>query len=190
MRAFYKNSQVFWRKVKMPSTLIVYSSVDGHTKKICDKIEMTISKSDQVDAMSIDDALNKDLTTYDKIIIGASIRYGRHSAKVYEFIEKKKNTLNKKKSAFFSVNVVARKPEKSTPETNPYIRKFLKKSSWVPKKLGVFAGKIDYPKLGFINKSVIRLIMFITSGPTNINNTYEFTDWHNVKKFINEFDEM
>ena len=60
MRAFYKNSQVFWRKVKMPSTLIVYSSVDGHTKKICDKIEMTISKSDQVDAMSIDDALNRE----------------------------------------------------------------------------------------------------------------------------------
>ena len=80
--------------------------------------------------------------------------------------------------------------EKNTPDTNPYIIKFLKKSEWQPKKLGVFAGKIDYPRLSFINKIVIRLIMFITKGPTNTNNTYEFTDWQRVKKFINEFDEM
>ena len=32
--------------------------------------------------------------------------------------------------------------------------------------------------------------MFITSGPTNTNNTYEFTDWQSVKKFIKEFDEI
>ena len=96
----------------------------------------------------------------------------------------------KKKNAFFSVNVVARKSDKNTPETNPYIKKFLKKTNWKPKKIGVFAGKIDYPKLGFVNKNVIRLIMFITNGPTNVNNVYEFTDWQSVKKFVNEFDKM
>ena len=32
--------------------------------------------------------------------------------------------------------------------------------------------------------------MFITGGPTNTRNTYEFTDWHSVKKFIKEFDEI
>ena len=138
----------------------------------------------------MNDAFYKEIEKYEKIIIGASIRYGRHNPKVYKFIQNNKNILDRKKSAFFSVNVVARKPEKNTPDTNPYIRKFLKKSNWHPKKLGVFAGKIDYPKLGFINKNVIRFIMFITSGPTNINNTYEFTDWQRVKKFIREFDEI
>ena len=32
--------------------------------------------------------------------------------------------------------------------------------------------------------------MLITSGPTNTDNVYEFTDWDSVKKFISEFDEM
>ncbi len=32
--------------------------------------------------------------------------------------------------------------------------------------------------------------MFVTNGPTNINNTYEFTDWQSVKKFTREFDKM
>ena len=172
------------------NSLIIYSTTDGQTKKICEIIKKNSINKNLFEVISLEEAFQKDIEKYDKIIIGASIRYGRHSTKVYEFIEKKKSILNKKKSAFFSVNVVARKPEKSTPETNPYIRKFLKKSSWVPKKLGVFAGKIDYPRLGFINRNVIRLIMLITKGPTDIKNTYEFTDWQKVKKFTTEFDKM
>ena len=32
--------------------------------------------------------------------------------------------------------------------------------------------------------------MLITKGPTDIKNTYEFTDWQKVKKFTTEFDKM
>tara|TARA_B100000609_G_C16916470_1_gene282053 strand:- start:38 stop:559 length:522 start_codon:yes stop_codon:yes gene_type:complete len=171
-------------------SLIIYSTTDGQTKKICEEIMNYSSYRNSYEIISLEEAFNKEIEKYDQIIIGASIRYGAHSPRVYKFIKNNKDILNKKKSAFFSVNVVARKPEKSTPDTNPYIRKFLKKSSWQPKKLGVFAGKIDYPKLGFFNRNVIRLIMFITRGPTNTNNVYEFTDWDSVKKFTSEFDEM
>lgn len=172
------------------NSLIIYSSTDGQTKKICESIKDNSVNKSSYEVISLNDAFYKEIEKYDQIIIGASIRYGRHSPKVYEFIKNNKNILENKKTAFFSVNVVARKPEKSTPETNPYIRKFLKKSSWQPKKVEVFAGKIDYPRLGFINRNVIRLIMLITKGPTDIKNTYEFTDWQKVKKFTTEFDKM
>ena len=172
------------------NSLIIYSSTDGQTKKICEVIkEYSVNKS-SYEIISLDEAFQIEVEQYDRIIIGASIRYGRHNPRIYEFIQYNKNVLDKKKSAFFSVNVVARKPDKNTPDTNPYIKKFLKKTSWKPSKLGVFAGKIDYPRLSFINKNVIRFIMLITSGPTNTNNSYEFTDWQNVKKFIMEFDKI
>ena len=172
------------------NSLLIYSSTDGQTKKICEVIKENSVNKNSYEILPLDEAFSKKIDNYNQIIIGASIRYGKHSSKVYKFININKDILNKTKSAFFSVNVVARKQEKSTPETNPYIKKFLKKTSWKPKKLGVFAGKIDYPKLNFINKNVIRFIMFITNGPTNISNTYEFTDWNGVKKFISEFDKM
>ena len=172
------------------NSLIIYSTTDGQTKKICETLKEHSIDKNFYEIISLEEAFNKEIKKYEKIIIGASIRYGRHNPKIYEFIKMNKEVLEKKKSAFFSVNVVARKSEKNTPDTNPYIMKFLKKSEWQPKKLGVFAGKIDYPRLSFINKIAIRLIMFITKGPTNTNNTYEFTDWQRVKKFINEFDEM
>ena len=170
--------------------LIIYSSTDGHTKKICETIKENLPSGNKFKLISLDEALYFNLEKCEKIIIGASIRYGRHNKKVLDFIIKNKNILDLKKTAFFSVNVVARKEEKSTPETNPYVLNFLKETNWKPNKLSVFAGKVDYPNYNFINKIVIRFIMMITKGPTDINNSYEFTNWENVRKFAKELEKF
>jgi menaquinone-dependent protoporphyrinogen oxidase len=98
-----------------------------------------------------------------------------------------KEFLESKKTAFFSVNAVARKDNKNTPESNPYILKFLKQTNWKPDYVEVFAGKINYPKYNLIDKYIIRFIMWITKGPTNIKNVYEFTDWAKVDNFASKF---
>ncbi|MDC1376933.1 menaquinone-dependent protoporphyrinogen IX dehydrogenase [Gammaproteobacteria bacterium] len=167
----------------MKSTLIIYSTTDGQTLEICKKIFSKLNVSESSNIIHISKAEGLDLNQFDKIIIGASIRYGKHKPELYEFIKKNVACLEAKENAFFSVNVVARKPEKNTPETNPYMQKFLELSPWSPKKLAVFAGKIDYPKYKFIDKHMIRLIMWITNGPTDVKNTYEFTDWNGVDEF-------
>ena len=170
----------------MPHILIIYSSTDGHTKTICERISDFLNNKNEIKIMSLNEATKFDLSTFNKIIIGASIRYGKHSKKLYEFITSNKNLLDQKQSVFFSVNVVARKPEKSSPETNPYIKKFLKISNWRPKKIEVFAGRVDYPNYGFLDKYVIKFIMFLTNGPTDTSQSYEFTDWSKVDEFAKE----
>tara|TARA_B100000965_G_C19516316_1_gene724371 strand:- start:160 stop:687 length:528 start_codon:yes stop_codon:yes gene_type:complete len=170
----------------MPVSLIIYSSTDGHTKIICERITNFLNEGNETKIASLDEATKLDLSEFNKIIIGASIRYGRHSNELYKFIEINKNILDQKESIFFSVNVVARKPEKNSPDTNPYIKKFLKISKWKPKKIGVFAGKVDYPKYGFFDKYIIKLIMYITNGPTDTSQSYEFTDWSKVEDFARE----
>ena len=167
----------------MSRSLIIYSSTDGHTKKICNRILSFSNKENPPEIISLIEATKFDLSKFDKILIGASIRYGRHSKELYKFIELNKDILNQIESIFFSVNVVARKPEKNTSVTNPYINKFLKISKWKPKKIEVFAGKVDYPKYGLIDKYIIKLIMFITKGPTDTSKSYEFTDWGKVDDF-------
>ena len=167
----------------MKSTLIIYSSTDGQTKKICSRIQDCLGNDFYSNIMPMKEVAEDDLKKFDRIIIGASIRYGKHKKELYEFIDLHLDELAKKDNAFFSVNVVARKPEKNTPDTNPYMKKFLLQTSWEPKNLAVFAGKIDYPKYNFIDKQMIRLIMWITKGTTNTNGTYEFTDWDKVDSF-------
>ena len=170
----------------MSGSLIIYSSTDGQTKAICEKIKKFSKNSDSIKLISLEEANDFNLQPYEDIIIGASIRYGKHNKNLYKFISSNKKTLEKKRSAFFSVNVVARKPEKNTPETNPYMKKFLKISNWKPDKLGVFAGKVNYPNYGFFDKYIIRLIMFITKGPTDTSKSFEFTDWSKVEDFARE----
>ena len=170
----------------MPNTIIIYSSTDGHTKTICRRLTNFLKDGNEIKIISLDEAKKFKLSEFNKIIIGASIRYGKHSKELYKFVNSNKDILNQKQSVFFSVNVVARKPEKSMPETNPYIKKFLKISKWKPKKIGVFAGKVDYPNYGFFDKYIIKLIMFITNGPTDTSQSYEFTDWSKVDEFAKE----
>ena len=170
----------------MSGSLIIYSSTDGQTKIICEKIKNFSKNSESIKLISLEEAGDFNLQSYENIIIGASIRYGKHNKNLYKFISSNKEILEKKRSAFFSVNVVARKSEKNTPETNPYMKKFLKISNWKPDKLGVFAGKVNYPNYSFFDKYIIRLIMFMTKGPTDISKSFEFTDWSKVEDFARE----
>ena len=88
------------------------------------------------------------------------------------------------------MNVVARKPEKNKPETNPYLQKFLKQISWNPKKLAVFAGKIEYQKYRFLDRLMIRLIRWMTKGPTDSKTNIEYTNWNQVEDFGRVISEM
>lgn len=168
----------------MKKKLILYSTTDGQTLKICERIKTIVSS--EIDIVSIDNIKSIKLDLYDLIILGASIRYGKHKLEVSNFVLNNKEVLESKKTAFFSVNAVARKENKNTPESNPYILKFLKQTNWKPDYVEVFAGKINYPKYNLIDKYIIRFIMWITKGPTNIKNVYEFTDWAKVDHFASK----
>jgi len=168
----------------MARIVIAYSTVDGHTRRICERMAEVVRQHDhEVELAAIDDGPAIDLAPFDKIVIGASIRYGKHRPQVTELINANQATLESRPSAFFSVNVVARKPEKNTPETNPYLQKFLRRISWQPQNLAVFAGKIDYPRYDFLDRLAIRFIMWMTKGPTDPSAVVEFTDWDKVDEF-------
>ena len=170
----------------MSKSLIIYSSTDGHTKTICERIINFSNDKDVVKIVSLNEVSKFEISEFDKIVIGASIRYGKYRKEVFKFIDNNIKQIENKDNAFFSVNVVARKEEKSSPETNPYVIKFLNKINWVPKKIGVFAGKIDYPSYKFFDKYAIKFIMWITNGPTDTSKTFEFTDWKKVEEFTRD----
>jgi menaquinone-dependent protoporphyrinogen oxidase len=168
----------------MSRILIAYATTDGHTPKICARLEEVLAQQGHaVQVMPLAQADGLDLDGFDKIVIGASIRYGKHQPLVAQFIQRHQALLENKANAFFSVNIVARKPEKNRPETNPYLIKFLRQISWKPKILGVFAGKLNYPSYGFFDRFMIRLIMRMTQGPTDPAAVIEFTDWQQVEAF-------
>jgi len=165
--------------------------VDGCTLKICERIRQLLGRDGHsVTLVELGKGTDADVAGFAKVVIGASIRYGRHREHVYEFIETHRRSLEEKPSAFFSVNVVARKSGKDTPEGNPYVRKFRRKSRWAPTELAVFAGRLDYSKYGPLDRHIIRFIMWLTKGPTDPRTRVEFTNWPAVDAFAQRVSAM
>lgn len=164
-------------------TALIYATVDGHTRKICNRLQEVMAEHRQAaDLINIED-FEGDLSKYERVVLGASIRYGVHDKKIIELINTRQAELESKRTAFFSVNLVARKPEKSSPETNPYVIKFFKKISWRPDMAETFAGMLEYPKYSFFDRTMIRLIMWMTKGPTDPKTVKEYTNWEKVEAF-------
>ena len=170
----------------MAEILILYSTVDGQTLRICERMKSVIeSLGKGVTLVSVDEQTH-DLAAFDTIVVGASIRYGKHRKSVFDFIEANRRLLDATPSAFFSVNIVARKADKNSPDTNPYLRKFLDQTRWRPMRLAVFAGRLDYPRYRFVDRQMIRLIMWMTKGPTDPLTVVEYTDWKAVDAFARD----
>jgi len=128
---------------------ILYATVDGQTLKISNELKEVLTQNgNTVEIYSIDD-FDKAIDSFDKFIIGSSIRYGKHNSKIIEFIKTHKDQLEKTKTAFFSVNLVARKSEKNTPETNPYFIKILKEVDWKPYKAQFLREKLTIKYIPF-----------------------------------------
>lgn len=167
--------------------LLLYSSREGQTKAIVSYIANQIQGDMKVDLYNIDEMPSVNLTDYNSILIGASIRYGHFSKMFKAFIDRNSNTLNQMPTAFVSVSLIARKAEKQSPQTNSYTHKYLLSTKWKPSICGVFAGALRYPRYTWLDRVMIQLIMKMTGGETDSSKDVEYTDWEQVKRFSYEF---
>ncbi len=168
-------------------TIILYFSVDGQTKKIAEEIGKVIQDDVSLYSLRKKAITSQELANSDNIIIGASVRYGGFDPLLKEFIQQHHLILNQKNSAFFSVNLTARKENKNQPETNTYTRKLLEKIQWKPNLAAVFAGSLLYPKYTWYDRLIIQFIMRLTGGETDTSKEIEYTDWQQVKNFAEKF---
>lgn len=172
-------------------TLMLFSTRDGQTREIAAYLCSQLRELG-VDTAMID--LNRtdiiEWQLYDSVIIGASIRYGHFHPALDRFVKKHAAALRAVPSAFFSVNLVARKPEKRSPQTNSYTRKFLLRSPWQPDTCAVFAGALRYPRYGWFDRFMIRLIMKMTGGETDTSKEVVYTDWEQVAGFAKEIAQL
>jgi menaquinone-dependent protoporphyrinogen oxidase len=169
-------------------TLVLYSSCDGQTLKIAKRI---VSHLEDTGTITLADLSAKhqwpNPNDYQKVIIGASVRYGKLRPVLYEYIRQFQDALEAKPNAFFLICLSARKKEKSTPETNVYMKKFISRSPWDPKLQAVFAGALVYSKYNWWQTRIIQLIMKMTGGSTDSSQDIEFTVWDKVDQFAKKF---
>lgn len=163
---------------------VLFSTRDGHTKKIIDTMIATANKEEwKVDLFNLHDEPELDLNQYERVLIAASIRYGHFHPSLNNFVKKHLQALSNKEAYLMTVNLVARKPGKDTPETNLYTRKWLAQTKWQPTGVEVVAGALKYSQYNWWQTKIIQFIMWMTGGSTDTTKDIEFTNWEKVQKF-------
>ncbi|WMY95946.1 MAG: menaquinone-dependent protoporphyrinogen IX dehydrogenase [Arsenophonus sp.] len=170
------------------SYLLLYSGKYGQTKKIIFKISEYLKKADKAcDVQNLNILKKYDFSGYLKVLIGASVYYGRFNPAVINFVNKYKKQLNIMPTAFYGVNLTARKKGKDKTETNIYMVKFLSKISWKPTITSVFAGALCYSDYKWFDRMMIQFIMRITNRKVDLKKNIEYTNWKKVEDFANKF---
>ncbi|RIY36736.1 menaquinone-dependent protoporphyrinogen IX dehydrogenase [Psittacicella gerlachiana] len=174
----------------MTKVLLLSGTREGHTAKINDFIAQKLQENQKIEILhlTLEQALqdNLDLSDFKAIVVGASIHYGHFPKALNHFVAKHLQELQTQPSYFFGVNLTARKAEKSSPQTNVYVRKFLKSTPWQPQQVAVFAGALNYAQLNFFDRNMIRFIMWLTKGDTDPKTNKVYTNWQAVTEFAQQ----
>jgi menaquinone-dependent protoporphyrinogen oxidase len=120
------------------------------------------------------------------LVLVAAIRYGNHLPEARLLLEVYSALSSPPPLVFVSVNLTARKPGKDTPEGNVYLRKTIARYRLRPLAAAAIAGRLDYSLYGWFDRTMIRGIMLLTGGPTDIRARIEYTDWNAVDAFASK----
>jgi menaquinone-dependent protoporphyrinogen oxidase len=120
------------------------------------------------------------------VVVVAAVRYGRHLPEAEALLALFKKTDSAPPLALVSVNLTARKEGRQSARDNPYLRKVITRYKLKPVVAHAIAGRLDYPKYGWLDRQMIRLIMAMTGGQTYGVSTIEYTDWDQVDRVASE----
>jgi menaquinone-dependent protoporphyrinogen oxidase len=171
---------------RRPLAAVYYATRDGQSRRIAERISLRLAESD-IAAPPLDLAVTRlalaDLAAASVVVLVAAVRYGRHLPDADRFLSTYQYLNSPPPLAFASVNLTARKPDKTTATGNPYLRKIIARHRLTPALAAAFAGKLDYRRYGWMDRQVIRFIMLLTRGPTDPDACVEYTSWPAVDEF-------
>lgn len=165
---------------------LLYATRDGQSRLIATKIAATLKQRGilvQPRDLAGEMPTAGELASSSLITLIASVRYGHHLAEAEQLVTQYKSLPAPPPLVLASVNLTARKPGKDTAYGNAYLRKWIARRQLSPVLATAIAGRLDYPRYGWLDRQMIRLIMKMTGGPTNPDAQVEYTSWEAVEVF-------
>ncbi len=160
-----------------------YATRDGQSRRIAERIaERLAEKKIQVLPHDLAGSLPAPhcLEQARLVVVVAAVRYGRHLPEADQFLALYRTLGAPPPLVLLSVNLTARKPGKDTVEGNSVLRKSIKRHRLAPALALAIAGRLDYSLYSWRDRQLIRFIMSLTGGPTDLKACVEYTVWSRV----------
>jgi menaquinone-dependent protoporphyrinogen oxidase len=171
------------------NALIVYASRKGQTRKIAARLgDMLEAAGHDVRVIDVLDLPARfDVSAWDLVVAGSSVKFGRHSGAIEEFVRAHRDILAARRTAFFSVSGAA---ISKTPETEKEFAEqteaFCRHTGCRPDRVASFAGAVPYTRYDPITRYVIKRIQKKAGRSTDTSRDHEYTDWAAVEEFGRE----
>ncbi len=140
----------------MKKILVTYATRAGSTIQIAETIAQTLGGTGSaVDMRPIKSVT--DLKGYDAVVIGSAIRMGQWLPEAVQFVKTNQSTLANVPTAYFLVSGFLKN---DTPEMRKTVEAYLDPVRKIlePKSIGMFAGKMDYGKLSFLDRTIAKVM--------------------------------
>ena len=90
--------------------------------------------------------------------------------------------------AFFSVSLAAASGlEDEHREVQKIATDFLEQTGWKQLMTSQIAGALKYTEYDYFKRLIMKMISKKEGGATDTSQDYEYTNWDEVTKFVNEF---
>jgi menaquinone-dependent protoporphyrinogen oxidase len=166
--------------------LIGYATRDGQARRIAERIAARMGNGSAARCLRTDPPTTEELSRAPLIVVVAAVRYGKHLPEADRLLAAYSKLSGAPPLALASLNLTARKPGKTSAEGNAYLRKLIARYRLRPALAMAFAGRLDYARYRRSDRQLIRLIMWLTGGPTDLNTCVEYTDWRAVDEFSDQ----
>lgn len=134
--------------------LVTYATKYGSTADIAEVIGESIrGEGIQADVMPSKDA--DVIESYDLVIVGSPVYAGKWLSDATDFLKRNSASLKDKKVAFFAAGLIM---NEDTPENRLKMEESLKEAKEIvsPFATGFFAGKLEYKKLSFPVRMLVK----------------------------------
>lgn len=167
--------------------LVLYASHYGQTRLIAVMLAARLREhgvdSDVVDAVFTQPLPAPD--AYDAVVMGSRVELSFHAGSIVQYIERHRDALLKRPTAFFSVSMSA---ASRSPGFDPdgYMTATFDKVGWRPGIAKSFAGALPYRKYGWFTRFIMKRISKSAGHTTDTSKNHEFTDWDAVRELADQ----
>ncbi len=157
--------------------LIAYASRAGSTAEVAEAIGQVL-RGRGISADVVPAGQVAGVSTYRAVIIGSAIRMGKWLPEAARFVERNQAALAGIPAAFFSVCLTM---QKDTPENRSTVEKYMEPvvKKVRPLSIGLFGGKMDYSRLGFLDRFIVSKMKKVPEG--------DYRDWVAIRAWADKF---
>jgi len=174
----------------MSRILVVYASYDGQTRRIAERAAQALRRAGHAVTVQPVAEAPQSIAEFDAVLVGGAIRYGHHDRALERWVAAGREEIAARPNAFFSVCMSAGGPGARPKTAQQYLDLFRKRTGWEPRALTSFAGACYYTRYNVFIRLMMRLIMGMAGGETDMSRDYEYTDWQAVDAFAGQFAEQ